>query len=120
VPLIEELQTRWEKKCDGAKGCERFSIYKVAIQDGLDKLCKYYCKFDEKPAYVLVLSTSPPQAMLCVMLNGSPTVLHPYYKLHYIKIAWGGRDEQAAERVAGNVDAKNWKEEALRIFEMTV
>ena len=56
LPLIEELQTKWEKKCDGALGYERFTIYKEAIQDGLNKLHKYYCKFDEKPAYVLTLS----------------------------------------------------------------
>jgi len=47
------------------------------------------------------------------LLNASPAVLHPYYKLHYIEIAWGGQKEQAAERAAGNVDAKNWKEVAL-------
>lgn len=56
LPLIEELQTKWEKKRDGALGYERFTIYKEAIQDGLNKLRKYYCKFDEKPAYVLALS----------------------------------------------------------------
>ena len=47
-------------------------------------------------------------------------VLHPYYKLHYIEIAWGGAEEQAAEVRVGNLDAKNWKEEALQIFETTV
>jgi hypothetical protein len=58
LPLIEELQTRWEKKRDGTAGFERFSAYRAAIQDGLDKLRKYYNKFDEKPAYILALSTS--------------------------------------------------------------
>jgi hypothetical protein len=56
LPLIEELQTKWEKKRDGAQGYKRFAIYKEAIQDGLNKLRKYYCKFDEKPMYVLALS----------------------------------------------------------------
>ena len=33
----------------------------------------------------------------------NPLVLHPYYKLAYIKIAWGGPEEQADEIAAGNV-----------------
>ena len=33
-------------------------------------------------------------------------VLHPYYKLAYIKLAWGGTEEQAAEKAAGNLYAK--------------
>jgi hypothetical protein len=56
LPLIEDLQTLWEKKCDGAAGFKRFLVYKDAIQNGLDKLRKYYNKFDEKPAYILTLS----------------------------------------------------------------
>jgi hypothetical protein len=47
-------------------------------------------------------------------------VLHPYYKLTYIKIAWGGPEEQAAEIAAGNMDAKNWQDEAKQIIENTV
>jgi hypothetical protein len=30
----------------------------MAIQDGLDKLWKYYCKFDKEPVYILALSKS--------------------------------------------------------------
>ncbi|KAH9007508.1 hypothetical protein EDB83DRAFT_2323718 [Lactarius deliciosus] len=100
LPLIKELQTRWEKKHDRAKNYEQFSIYKATIQDGLDKLHKYYCKFDEKPAYVLTL------------------VLHPYYKLDYVELAWGGEKEQEKEQLLGNLDMRNWKDEALTIFEM--
>jgi hypothetical protein len=48
------------------------------------------------------------------------TVLHPYYKLAYIKMAWGGPEEQARERNAGNLNAKNWFDEALRIVEKAV
>jgi hypothetical protein len=48
------------------------------------------------------------------------TALHPYFKLHYIKLAWGGAEEQAAEREAGNKHAKNWQEEALKIVEKAV
>jgi hypothetical protein len=47
-------------------------------------------------------------------------VLHPYYKLAYIKLAWGGPDEQAAEKAAGNADAKDWQDEAKQIVEKTV
>jgi hypothetical protein len=56
LPLIEDLQTHWEKKCDGAVGFEQFLVYWDAIQDGLDKVRKYYNKFDKKPAYILALS----------------------------------------------------------------
>jgi hypothetical protein len=47
-------------------------------------------------------------------------VLHPYFKLHYIKLAWGGAEEQAAELEAGNRHAKNWQEEAMKIVEKAV
>jgi hypothetical protein len=47
-------------------------------------------------------------------------VLHPYYKLAYIKVQWGGDDEQAAEIEAGNPDAKNWQDEAKKIVEKNV
>ena len=38
----------------------------------------------------------------------------------YIKLAWGGADEQAAEIAAGNPDAKDWQDEAKIIVEKTV
>jgi hypothetical protein len=47
-------------------------------------------------------------------------VLHPYYKLAYIKLAWGGEKEQAAERAAGNQYAKNWQDEARKVLENVV
>jgi hypothetical protein len=47
-------------------------------------------------------------------------VLHPYYKLAYIKLAWGGPDEQAAERSEGNLHAKDWQDEAKKVVEKTV
>ena len=47
-------------------------------------------------------------------------MLHPYYKLAYIKMAWGGPDEQVAEIEAGNPDAKDWQDEARNIVEKTV
>jgi hypothetical protein len=47
-------------------------------------------------------------------------VLHPYYKLAYIKLAWGGEEEQAAERAAGNRYAKNWQDEVRKVLEREV
>jgi hypothetical protein len=54
------------------------------------------------------------------VLKFFPTVLHPYYKLQYIKLAWGGEKEQAEECAAGNQNAKNWQDEAQKILETTV
>jgi hypothetical protein len=48
------------------------------------------------------------------------TVLHPYYKLTYIKHAWGGPDEKEAEIAVGNAQAKDWQDEARIIVEKTV
>lgn len=47
-------------------------------------------------------------------------VLHPYYKFAYIKLAWGGEEEQEAERNAGNLFAKNWQDEAKKLVERVV
>ena len=47
-------------------------------------------------------------------------VLHPYYKLTYIKLLWGGPEEQAAEIEAGNRNAKDWQDEAKKMVEKTV
>ena len=47
-------------------------------------------------------------------------VLHPYYKLAYIKLQWGGAEEKAAEIEAGNLDAKDWHDEAKQIVERMV
>ena len=45
---------------------------------------------------------------------------YPYYKLEYIKMAWGRAEEQAEEILASNMDAKNWRDEAHKILETTV
>lgn len=47
-------------------------------------------------------------------------VLHPYYKLEYIKMAWGGHKEQQRKHLAGNLNAKNWHDEALKVVETTM
>jgi len=43
-----------------------------------------------------------------------------YYKLTYIKLTWGGSDEQAAEITAGNANAKDWQDKAKQIVERMV
>ena len=35
-------------------------------------------------------------------------------------MAWGGAEEQTEEIEAGNMDAKNWQDEAQKILETTV
>ena len=47
-------------------------------------------------------------------------VLHPYYKLLYIEMAWGGAEEQKLECEAGNPNAKDWHDEATKIIEKTM
>jgi hypothetical protein len=98
LPAIEELQTTWEAKRDH----KRFVQYKDAITDGLAKLQKYYSRLDRKPCYLLALA------------------LHPYFKLAYIEMTWGGAEEQEAEQVAGNPRAKNWQDEAQKVLESAV
>jgi hypothetical protein len=51
IPAFEELQTAWE----GKRELLEFQPYKIALDHGLNKLRKYYNKFDEKPVYVLAL-----------------------------------------------------------------
>jgi hypothetical protein len=80
----------------------RFEQFHQALHDSLNKIGKYYNQLDEKPVYVLAL------------------ILHPYYKLAYIKMAWGGPEEQAAELANGNADAKDWHDEALKIVKRTM
>ncbi|KAF8814037.1 hypothetical protein BYT27DRAFT_7026335, partial [Phlegmacium glaucopus] len=98
LPALEELQMAWEKKRDSP----RFALYKDALTHGLKKLKKYYSRLDKKPSFVLAL------------------VLHPYYKLAYIKLSWGGAEEKEAEIAAGNLDAKDWHDEANKLVEKTV
>ncbi|KAF9224103.1 hypothetical protein BS17DRAFT_817003 [Gyrodon lividus] len=75
IPAFEELQMAWEAKRDAPK----YALFREAIKHGLTKVGKYYNKFDDKPVYMLAL------------------ILHPYYKLAYIKMAWGGPEEQRKE-----------------------
>ena len=92
----------------------------VALTDGLGKLKKYYFRLDEKPSFVLALGKLSKWFLQHIYFYWLFTVLHPYYKLAYIKLAWGGEVEQAAEIAAGNPHAKNWQAEAKKIVQKTV
>ncbi|KAM6492375.1 hypothetical protein JOM56_012100, partial [Amanita muscaria] len=98
LPAFECLQTRWEKRLAN----ERYELYHNALKYGLAKLSKYYSKFDKKPSFILAL------------------VLHPYFKLEYIRMMWGGDEEKRAEQARGNKDAKNWQDEAQKVVETAV
>lgn len=66
--------------------------------------------------YILLLLVS--MVRICPFLStNEPIVLHPYYKLDYIKMAWGGAEHQLQEIEAGNRHAKNWHDEALQVIE---
>jgi hypothetical protein len=54
LPVLEHLQTAWEKKWDDAN----YALFRTALIDGLEKIKKYYNHFDEKPAFVLALGMS--------------------------------------------------------------
>jgi hypothetical protein len=59
LPAFEHLQMAWEAKQANGK----YKLYHSALMDGLNKLKKYYNRFDKKPAYILalgVLCTSHP------------------------------------------------------------
>ena len=44
-------------------------------------------------------------------------MLHLYYKLDYIKMAWGRPEEQQCERASGNLNAKDWHDETHQMLE---
>ena len=115
LPALEDLQTAWKQKRDSP----RFELYKDAIKDGLGKLQKYYSYMDYKPSFVLALGLFqhcfyPPIDILF------KTALHTYYKLDYFKLKWGGAEEQEEELWNGNLNAKNWQDEARKVLESTV
>ena len=101
-PALEQLQSTWEKKHDNPQ----YALYKDTLTDGLEKVGKYYSCLDKKPSFVLMLSkTLIP--LVVRHINETFEVLHPYYKLAYIKVLWGGPDKQAAEIEAENPDVKD-------------
>jgi len=115
LPALEELQTVWEKKAKDP--C--FKQFHQTLWDGLNKISKYYNQLDEKPAVILALGKCF-QVLNKQLYTNSRTVLHPYYKLAYIKMAWGGLEEQAAEKASRNRNVKDWHDEALKVVERTM
>lgn len=115
LPALEELQTEWETK----RNSRKYVLYKEALGHGLDKLRKYYSRLDEKPSFILGLGKYLISTLDLADVHPF-LVLHPYYKLAYIKMSWGGPEEQAAEIAAGNLEAKDWQDEARQIVENTV
>ena len=67
----------------------------------------------------LSVSKCPTTSNVFVITHIS-VVLHPYFGIDYINHKWGGEEEQQAEIEAGDADAKNWQEEALRLLENKV
>ena len=55
-----------------------------------------------------------------ILTDAFSQVLHPWFRDTYIKMAWGGEEERLIEIEAGNRDAKNWQEEAMKILEKAV
>jgi len=51
ILTFEGLQTAWEEKRDSAK----YELYKQALTCALEKIKRYYSKFDEKAMYILAL-----------------------------------------------------------------
>ena len=102
----------WKKKCDASK----YSLYKNGFMNSLRKLGKYYSQLDEKPCFILALGKD-----CCLIVyaytNETFVVLHPYYKLTYIKISWGDPDKQATEITKGNLAVKDWHNEARKVVE---
>ena len=113
IPAFEDLQTWWKHKQSDV----HFEPYADTLQDGLDKILKYYTSFGDKPALLMALHKYSIAFYHVRYLIIHLQVLHPYYGLLYIKHQWGGADEQAAEIAAGNLNVKNWQDEAMRHLE---
>ncbi|KAI1789377.1 hypothetical protein LXA43DRAFT_872172, partial [Ganoderma leucocontextum] len=95
IPALERLVTKWEKKVQDRK----YALFHNALKAGIAKLNKYYKKLDNSDAYILSL------------------LLHPYYKLDYIRHEWGGEEEYQADLKAGVSDARNWVAYAREVIE---
>ncbi|KAF9031275.1 hypothetical protein BDZ89DRAFT_948935, partial [Hymenopellis radicata] len=93
IPVFEEVMTKWETLLED----DNFALYHPAIQAGIAKMRKYYLKFDQKPAYLMAM------------------FVHPYWKLNYVKMAWGGEKEAKRAKAAGEKNPKDWQAEALKI-----
>ncbi|KAM5530832.1 hypothetical protein V8D89_015500 [Ganoderma adspersum] len=86
IPVLESLAMCWEAKARDPK----YQVFHEALEKGLTKINKYYRKLDNTDVYILAL------------------LLHPYYKLDYIEMEWGGEAEYEADLAAGNPNPINW------------
>ena len=113
--MLEELQMAWETK----RNSPQYELYENALGDGrLQKLGNTIHTW-MKSQHLFLHSVS---SVLCylIVLTYQPTVLHLYYKLVYIKVAWGGPKEQAEGMASGNLNAKDWQDEVRKLIEKTV
>jgi hypothetical protein len=60
---------------------------------------------------VFVLAICRSLIYLTISISSFSVVLHPYFKLAYIKHVLGSSEEQEAEHKAGNPLAKDWQSE---------
>ena len=51
IPAFEELLSTWEEKLV----IDKYALYQNALDCSINKLKKYYHKFDEKDVYILAL-----------------------------------------------------------------
>jgi hypothetical protein len=97
-------------------GCGEIAVFVCATL-----LCVFAIAAKPMQTAITLLSVCPSSTVhrACSMLI-VVSVLHPYYKLNYIRLAWGGEAEQQAEIKAGHDNAKNWQKEAEAIVESVV
>ena len=64
----------------------------------------------------------PPSLFSCLhaRILTNATVLHPYYKLNYIRVEWGGEEEYLAALDAGDPNARDWNKYAREVTEKAV
>ncbi len=65
--------------------------------------------------FMFLLLVSSVQVLYNITLLTNYLVLHPYYKLAYIQLAWGGADKEKREHKTGNLNAKDWHDKALQV-----
>jgi hypothetical protein len=83
IPAIERLQSAWEAKRDHP----RYELYSDALTDGLEKIQKYYLRFDQKPAYIISLGRSQRSiSALLTLRDSSTSVLQA--QLHTDGVGW--------------------------------
>jgi hypothetical protein len=84
--------TTWESKHDNPK----YKLYKDVLQDGIDKIRKYYNCLNEKPAYNLALGLSLSmddlkmlmQFQYCICITSLTTSRFPGVELKSRRLKW--------------------------------